>query len=49
MGRKVPIVDYWELYNNTLETELIANSYEIIDEEKFNSIYAICQRMNVAK
>ena len=34
----MPIIDYWELYNNTLETRMIANSNEIIDPILFNYI-----------
>ena len=34
----MPITDYWELYNNTFETRLIANSNKIIDINLFNHI-----------
>ena len=37
----MPIVDYWELYNNTFETRMIANSNKIIDPTLFN--YIKCQ------
>ncbi|MBD5358226.1 MAG: zeta toxin [Bacteroides sp.] len=34
----MPIVDYWTLYDNNLQTRLIADSESIIDEVLFNKI-----------
>ncbi len=34
----IPIVDYWTLYDNNLQTRLIADSESIIDEVLFNKI-----------
>lgn len=34
----MPIVDYWALYDNNLQTNIIADSEEIFDKEMFNKI-----------
>lgn len=34
----IPIVDYWALYDNNLQTQLIADSESVIDIELFNKI-----------
>lgn len=34
----MPIVDYWALYDNNLQTALIVDSESIIDEELYNKI-----------
>lgn len=37
-----PIVDYWALYDNNLNTALIADSNEVIDNNLFNLIKGLC-------
>ena len=37
-GIFMPIVDYWALYDNNLQTTLIADSESVIDEKLFNRI-----------
>lgn len=34
----MPIVDYWALYDNNLNTRLIADSEGIVEEDLFNKI-----------
>lgn len=34
----IPIVDYWALYDNNLNTKLIADSEGIVEEDLFNEI-----------
>ena len=34
----MPIVAYWALYDNNLQTNIIADSEEIFDKEMFNKI-----------
>ncbi|MDE6548521.1 MAG: zeta toxin family protein [Muribaculaceae bacterium] len=41
----MPIVDYWALYDNNNETNIIANSHKIIDNTLYTIIQnSICQR-----
>lgn len=34
----MPVVDYWSLYDNNLQTKLIADSEKVVNEELFNKI-----------
>ena len=34
----IPIVDYWALYDNNLQTTLIADSNSVVNEKIFNEI-----------
>ena len=38
----MPMVDFWELHNNSLETTLIANKDNIIDKQLYHSIKVSC-------
>ena len=38
-----PIVDWWALYDNNKDTEVIADKSEIIEKEKYLKIKELCQ------
>ena len=38
----MPLVDYWWLYDNNSESRLIADSYSVVDHEKFHKIKCSC-------
>ncbi|MDE7495532.1 MAG: zeta toxin family protein [Muribaculaceae bacterium] len=41
----IPIVDYWAMYDNNLQTQLIADSDGVAQTELFNKIkYELCQK-----
>lgn len=43
----IPIVDYWALYDNSLDTNIIANSKCVFNLDLYDQIIKSCQNKNI--